>query len=95
MNLLNVGCNEVITVQPEEYQPSPMFLACQKPQPGATDEISTATWVFVSVYDFKPPPTGTIPVCVDSTGLLGIHPIPMNELTGASPTLEYPIYEGN
>ena len=71
-----------------------MFLACQKPQPRATDEFSTATWVFVSEYDPKPPPIDTIPVCIDSVGLIGIHPITMNELTGTAPALEYPIYEG-
>jgi hypothetical protein len=93
INFLNAGCTDVVTVNPDG--PTPMFIACSKPQPGATDEFSTATWVFVSILDHKQPPEGTVPVCVDGQGILGIHPISINELTGTSPTLEYPIYEGN
>ena len=86
INFLNVGCTDVLGIQATENQPSPVFIGCAQSQPGATDEFSTATWVFVSTHDQASPPEGTVPVCVDGAGLLGIYPISINELTGASPT---------
>ncbi len=92
INLLNAGCSDLVTSQPE---PTIMYFACNSPQPGAQDAFSTRTWVFISSYHPHRPPDEIMPVCGDESGMLGISEMSIHELTGTSPTLEHPIYEGD
>lgn len=92
VNMLNVGCTELTVLRPE---PTILYMACTNPQPGATDDFSTKTWVFISSYHPSVSPPGITPVCGDNVGTVAISLISINELTGISPTLEHPLYEGD
>jgi len=92
VNFQNIGCSELTAYKPE---PTLMYIACANPQPGAMDEFSTKTWVFISAYHPYELPADVQPMCGDEVGMVGISSKPIGDLTGTTPILEHPIYEGD
>lgn len=81
VNLLNVGCTAVGTVQRPEYMS--MALGCHNPQPGATDMFSRATFIYSGNPMIGDPLfESAMPYCGDQTGVYAVLDASIRELGG-------------
>ena len=81
VNFLHVGCGSVGTIQRPDYMS--MALGCYRPQPGATDMFSRATFIYSGNPMIGDPLfESAMPYCGDNTGIYAVLDMSIRELEG-------------